>query len=152
MNRLSSTGRTAARGFTLVELLLVIAILGILAATVAVNLVGQTDKARKRAALTDIKAIETALELYELDVGRFPTEAEGLSALVTDPGVDNWGGPYLKTKSIPKDPWGKEYVYDPNGERGMFYDLFSTGKDGTEETEDDIGNWDKELDQVTAKK
>ena len=133
-------------GFTLVELILVITILGILAGVVTVNIVGTGKKARIKAAKTEIRTIEAAIEMFEIHVGRLPTEDEGLEALINNPD-DNpeWSGPYLKRKHAPKDPWKQDYVYDPAGDRGgMNYDLFSPGPDGQTDTEDDIGNWDEE--------
>lgn len=144
MYRTHLTQRSERRGFTLVELLLVIAILGILAAAVVVNFAGQTVKAQIRRTAVDIAAIEQALEMFELEVGRFPSQSEGLAALIDDPGVPGWGGPYLKQKTNPKDPWGNEYQYDPEGTRGPFYDVFSYGPDGVEGTDDDLGNWEAE--------
>lgn len=148
------TLRTAVQraGFTLVELLLVIAILGILAGTVVVAVAGQSQKAQKQRARTDITNISNALEMFELEVGRFPTASEGLDALINDPNIDKWGGPYLKGKTAPKDPWGNPYQYNPEANRGQFYDLYSLGPDGVEGTADDIGNWDEEDTSIGKKK
>jgi general secretion pathway protein G len=132
-------------GFTLVELILVITILGILAGVVTVNIVGSGEKARKNAAKTEIRTIEAAIEMFEIHMGRLPTEDEGLEALVVNPD-DNpeWSGPYLKRKQAPRDPWKQDYIYDPEGDRGMNYDLYSPGSDGQADTDDDIGNWEEE--------
>lgn len=128
--------------FTLIELLLVLVILGILAAVIVPKFAGRQEQARKSRAVTDVKNIETALDTFEIDNGRFPTSEEGLQALITQPGsLTNWHGPYLKGGST-KDPWGNAYVYrypgtnNPNG-----YDLFSTGQDGKDSSGNEINNW-----------
>lgn len=131
------------KGFTLVELLLVVTIIGILAGAVLMNFRGQTDKAKGARAKADIQSLETVLNLYEMDIGDYPSSDEGLGALTQDPGVEGWNGPYL-TKKITRDPWGADYVYQYPGSKGINYDLFSAGKDGQEGTEDDLGNWDEE--------
>ncbi len=145
MNRLHRHRRSA---FTLVELILVITILGILASVVAANYAHSTDRARIRAAETQIKALQAALGTFDVHVGRFPTSDEGLQALVENPdGNQDWAGPYLMSRAIPEDPWHHAYVYDPAGVRGVGYDLFSPGPDGSAGTEDDIGNWPPEVAQ-----
>ena len=130
-------------GFTLIELMLVVIIIGALTAMVMPRLAGRTEQAKVSAAQADISAnIATALKLYELDNGRFPsTEDGGLQALFNKPSnVSNWNGPYLEKKPI--DPWGKEYQYrSPGTHRTYDYDLFSFGHDGIE-SEDDVKNWD----------
>ncbi|MDD5691169.1 MAG: type II secretion system major pseudopilin GspG [Candidatus Omnitrophica bacterium] len=136
----------AKSGFTLIELMLVVIILGVLAAMVMPRLSGRSEQAKSSVAKTDISAnIATALDLYELDNGRYPTTEQGLSALVTKPGDlsdgANWNGPYIKKE--PNDPWGKAYQYKyPSTHEGQDYDLYSLGADGIE-SEDDIGNWEK---------
>ena len=128
-------------GFTLIELMLVVIIIGALVAMVMPRLTGRSEQARIAAAKADIGAnIATGLKLYELDNGVFPTTEEGLSALLTNPSSsDNWNGPYLEKK--PVDPWGREYIYRSPGENRIDYDLYSLGKDGTE-SQDDITNWE----------
>ena len=134
----------APKGFTLVELLIVVTILGILVATVVPRLAGRTEQARRAGAQTDVQGnIPVALELFELDTGKYPTTEQGLAALRTLPaGTPNWRGPYLKRE--PKDPWGRLYRYlIPGAKNPQDYDLFSVGPDGVEGTSDDIGNWEQ---------
>jgi len=131
------------KGFTLIELMLVVIIIGALVAMVLPRLAGRTEQARIQAAQADIRSnIATALKLYELDNGSFPSTSEGLNALLNKPGESrNWNGPYLEKK--PVDPWGREYKYEsPGGHRAQDYDLYSMGKDGQSGTADDITNWD----------
>ncbi len=136
-----SDKRLEKRGFTLIELMLVVIIIGALVAMVMPRLTGRGEQARSAAAQADIQAnIATALKLYELDNGSFPTTEEGLNALLSKPSsARNWNGPYLERK--PLDPWGKEYKYASPGEHRPDYDLYSFGKDGTESA-DDVKNWE----------
>lgn len=134
--------RTPNHGFTLIELMLVVIIIGALVAMVMPRLTGRGEQARAQAAKADIQAnIATALKLYELDNGSFPTADEGLNGLFNKPAsATNWNGPYLEKKPI--DPWGREYKYKSPGEhRSGDYDLYSLGKDGVESA-DDIKNWE----------
>lgn len=133
--------RRGSKGFTLIELMLVVVIIGALVAMVMPRLTGRGEQARVAAAGADISAnIATGLKLYELDNGNFPSTQEGLDALLTKPtSAKNWNGPYLERKPI--DPWGKEYQYRCPGEhRKADYDLYSLGKDGAEGA-DDVTNW-----------
>ena len=133
---------TVTQGFTLIELMLVVIIIGTLVAMVMPRLTGRGEQARVAAAKADIQSnIATALKLYELDNGSFPSSDEGLNALLSkSSSVINWNGPYLERKPI--DPWGREYKYKCPGEhRTVDYDLYSLGKDGTESA-DDVKNWD----------
>jgi general secretion pathway protein G len=131
------------RGFTLLELLVVMVIIGLLAGYVGPRYFGQIGKSEVKAARAQIDALEKALDQYRLDTGRYPPTEVGLAALVTRPANEpKWAGPYLK-KAVPLDPWGRPYVYKSPGEHGE-YDLLSYGKDGrpggTGEAED-ITNW-----------
>lgn len=134
------------KAFTLIELMLVVIIIGVLAAMVVPRLAGRSEQARQSAAKADIEAnIATALDLYELDNGQYPTTEQKLAALITKPTSSpvpgNWRGPYLKKE--PVDPWGKPYMYKSPGEHNIGdYDLASFGKDGIEGGGDDAVNWD----------
>ena len=129
------------RAFTLVELLLVLVILGILAALVLPKFTGRTEQARVTAALTQIATFGTALDAFEVDTGGYPRGSDGLSQLIVQPnGVAGWRGPYLKS-DIPPDPWGHPYVYDyPGKVNPSGYDLRSAGPDGQVGSADDIVN------------
>lgn len=130
-------------GFTLVELLLVLVILGTLAAIVLPKFAGRTEQARITAARTQLAAFATALDAFEVDNGYYPKGSDGLKDLIIQPrDAPNWKGPYLRQNEIPLDPWGRPYIYEcpgrhnPNG-----YDLMSMGPDGQPNTDDDITNW-----------
>ena len=140
-----------ARGFTLIELMVVIVILGILAAVIAPRIIGRTDEARVIEAKVQIKNLETALKLYKLDSGLYPTTEQGLEALVEKPAAGviprNWRqGGYLEKKSIPADPWGNPYLYISPGLGGDI-DIISYGADGVRGVEGinrDLENWNLE--------
>lgn len=135
--------RQRQAGFTLIELMVVMFILGLLAMLVAPRLMGRVGKAKQNTAQTQIQMLATALDLYHLDVGRYPTDEEGLKALYVKPeNLPSWSGPYLD-KQVPKDPWGRDYLYKNPGEHGP-YDLSSLGADGQaggDGENADITNW-----------
>jgi general secretion pathway protein G len=135
------TGRSSRQGFTLVELLLVLVILGILAALVLPKFTGRTEQARVTAAQTQIATFGTALDAFEVDTGSYPRGQDGLAQLISQPSdVTNWRGPYLKS-DIPADPWGHPYIYEfPGRVNASGYDLRSAGPDGQPGTADDIVN------------
>lgn len=130
-------------GFTLLELLVVMVILGLLVGYVAPKYFQQVGKSEVKAAKAQIESLGKALDMYRLDTGHYPTSEQGLAALNNRPQNEpNWAGPYLK-KAVPLDPWGEPYVYKYPGEKGDF-DLFSLGKDkrpGGEGENQDLGNW-----------
>lgn len=141
MTRFQFSRRTA--GFTLLELLVVMVIIGMLAGFVGPKFFAQIGKSQVKTARAQIDALEKALDQYRLEVGRYPSTEQGLAALNERPsGEAKWSGPYLK-KAVPMDPWSHEYLYKMPGEHGE-YDLFSYGKDGQSggsgEAED-ITNW-----------
>lgn len=139
------------RGFTLIELMVVIVILSILAVWVAPKIMGRPDQAKQVKARVDIQSIETALRLYRLDSGMYPSTEQGLEALVAAPATGkipkNWReGGYLDRGRVPKDPWGNEYVYLSPGVHGE-YDIISYGADGSpggESYDADINSWEIE--------
>jgi len=129
------------RAFTLIELLLVLVILGVLAGIVVPKFTNRTQDAKIAAAKTDIASMDNLLETFESDNERYPTNEEGLRALVEQPsGLQNWHGPYIK-RGVPNDPWGNPYVYKyPGVHNAKGFDLYSLGPDGREGG-DDIDNW-----------
>ena len=132
-------------GFSLLELLAVLVILGILAGIFAPRFLGQAESAKRKAAKLEIDQIGQSLDLYKLETGKYPTSQEGLAALVTAPsGATNWNGPYLKKTSVPKDPWGNDYKYVSPGDQNRPYDIVSLGGDGKEGGDGDgkdIASW-----------
>ncbi len=131
-------------GFTLVEILVVITIIGLIMALVGPRVLNYLSESKVKTTKIQIQSFVTALDLFYLDAGRFPSNAEGLAALVRPVGgISIWNGPYLTGKNVPLDPWGKAYVYRSPGEHGL-YDIISLGSDGQEGgigTAADISNW-----------
>lgn len=124
-----NTQKAAQRGFTLLELLVVMVIIGLLAGYVGPKYFAQIGKSETKTALAQIDALGKALDQYRLDTGYYPTSEQGLAALNSPPsGEQKWKGPYLK-KAVPNDPWGRPYLYKSPGEYGE-YDVWSLGKDG----------------------
>lgn len=141
MKSIKRSRYSSRRGFTLVELLLVLVILGILAALVLPKFTGRTEQARVTAAQTQIASFGTALDAFEVDTGSYPRGQDGLGQLIAQPNdVTNWRGPYLKD-AIPLDPWGHAYSYEfPGKANPAGYDVRSAGPDGQFGTNDDIVN------------
>lgn len=143
MSPLHSVPRSSPRGFTLLELLVVMVIIGLLAGYVGPKFFGQIGKSEVKAARAQIDALSKALDQYRIDVGRYPSSEQGLAVLVAKPADEpRWTGPYL-SKALPKDPWHNDYQYRSPGEHGD-YDLLSLGRDGRPggEGEDaDLTSW-----------
>jgi len=146
MMRQSLGGLGNSKGFSLIEILLVVIIMGTLTAMVVPRLMGRSEQAKEAAARADINVnLATALKLYELDNGFFPSSSQGLEALTrkpaSEPAPQNWNGPYIEKMSV--DPWGRPYQYmSPGVHRPHDYDLYSMGaKAGDEKADDDITNW-----------
>lgn len=133
----------SSAGFTLIELLVVLAIIGLLAGLVGPRMMNALGGAKTKTAKVQIKDLEQSLEMYKLDVGQYPSNNEGLNALMQKPGnADGWNGPYLKS-DVPKDPWKRDYNYKFPGERGDI-DIFTLGQDGApggEGEDTDVGSW-----------
>jgi general secretion pathway protein G len=131
-------------GFTLIEILVVIAIIALIMSLVGPRVLNYLGESKVKAAKIQIQSFGSALDLFNLDTGRYPSSAEGLTALVQSPGtIPAWNGPYLKGGVLPNDPWGKSYVYRSPGEHGP-YDIMSYGSDGQEGgtgTAADIASW-----------
>jgi general secretion pathway protein G len=137
--------KSEAKGFTLIELLLVLVILAALATVVVPKFTKRSEQAKETAAKADISNMELALDAFEIDTGRYPTNTEGLKALFEEPSnAQGWKGPYLK-RGLPRDPWGKEYLYKQPGQYNKYgYDLSSSGPDGQPGNDDDVINWSRE--------
>ncbi|MEJ6951293.1 type II secretion system major pseudopilin GspG [Natronospora cellulosivora (SeqCode)] len=137
------------RGFTLIEVLIVVVIIGFLAATVGPNLFNRVSDARQTAAQNQLAIFELALDSYRLDNGQYPTTQQGLDALVSEPSIPpyahNWNGPYLDSNEIPLDPWGNNYHYrNPGNHNEYKYDLWSFGRnnmEGGSGEDEDVTNW-----------
>jgi general secretion pathway protein G len=131
-------------GFTLVEVMIVLFILVMIGGFAVVAIQGQRATAQKRTALAYTKMLSTQVKSFDGIASRLPTTAEGLTALVVRPAdlsEANWGGPYLESFAVSRDPWGNEYQYISPGKDGRPYDIWSFGPDGMDGTDDDIGHW-----------
>ena len=139
----NQAGRRGQRGFTLVELLLVLVILGILASIVLPRFTNRTKQAQIAATQTQIATFKTALDAYEVDNGYYPKGKNGLMDLIQQPrDAQNWRGPYLQADAVPKDPWGNDYIYEcPGRHNPEGYDIICLGQDGQLGTDDDITSW-----------
>mgnify|MGYP002351514249 FL=1 len=139
--------RLGARGFTLIELLVVLLILGMIAGIAGPQVMNYLGESKSKAAKLQIEEFGNTLDLFKIDVGRYPDSQEGLQALVQAPtgqGGDRWHGPYLKKKAVPKDPWGNDYLYVFPGKHGP-YDIVALGADGREGGEGenkDVASWE----------
>ena len=134
----------SASGFTLLELLVVLVILGLLAGVIGPQVMKHVGTSKSKTAIVQIEELGTALEMYRLEVGSYPTTAQGLVVLVQRPaGVEQWNGPYLRKPVVPKDPWGREYRYRHPGEHGTFdiYSLGADNADGGEGESVDVVSW-----------
>jgi general secretion pathway protein G len=147
MKRKYRKRKKTAKGFTLIELLLVITIISVLAAVVVPRFFGRSQEARIVAARqTLVGAFGIALDLFEQDTGRYPRSDEGLRALIANPQITNWRGPYLKSTNVPLDPWGNDYKYSYPSEltnSEFLYDIISAGPDGVFGNNDDVTNHDE---------
>jgi len=137
-------GKLRSSGFTLIELLVVLVILGLLAGLVGPRVLKYLASAKTDTAKLQIEEFSASLDLFHLEIGRYPTSEEGLTALVSQPaGVDNWHGPYLRKKTLPDDPWNRRYHYQFPGQNGE-YDIYSLGSDnaaGGEGEAADVVSW-----------
>lgn len=136
--------KSKQKGFTLLELMVVIVILGVLASLIVPNLMGNKEKADRQKAVSDIVALENALDMYKLDNHRYPTTSQGLNALIEKPTTNPLPSNYNESgyiKRLPTDPWGNDYLLVSPGEHGAF-DLSASGPDGEAGTADDINNWE----------
>lgn len=137
--------KRANAGYSLMEILIVVAIIGLLVTLVAPQLFGRLDQSKVTAATAQIRMLRSSLDAFRLDNGRYPTEAEGLNALVANPGSDindTWRGPYLDTPQVPNDPWLKPYGYAPTGafDGPAIYSYGADGTPGGEQNDKDLGN------------
>jgi general secretion pathway protein G len=137
------TVKVGQRGFSLIELMIVMVILGLLASLVGPAMFKKLGTAKQKTAKTQIEMLMTALDSYRLDIGHYPSQQEGLEALVINPGDEKWDGPYL-AKGLPRDPWDNPYHYQNPGEHGGEVEIYSYGNDnrpGGEKEDADVGSW-----------
>ena len=139
-------------GLTLIEIMIVIAILGLLAAIISVNVIGSLETSRAGVALDQIGQFKTGLRLYNRDCGKYPSTADGLNALVSKPASCPRWKPYLEENVIPVDPWGNAFEYFYPGTHGQEMEIVSKGKDGELNTADDITSWNSDGKAATAGK
>ena len=133
-------------GFTLIEIMIVMAIIALLAALIAPRVIGQLGESRVKTTRAQVEMLGTALDTFRLDTGRYPTQVENLAALIEKPDdLATWAGPYLRKRKLPKDGWKRDFAYEiPANRGGISYDLYSLGADGEpggENKDADIGNW-----------
>lgn len=141
---LNLTAHRRTRGFTLIEIIVVVVILAILAAVVIPRVFGRVDDAKVSSTMSTIQALDTSLDMYKADTLSYPTSEQGLNVLVNNPGSGKWNGPYLKNQTaVPMDAWGHPFVYKQPGGAGRDYDLYSVGPNGNDEAGagDDIPAW-----------
>lgn len=127
----------AQRGFSLMEIIIVVTIIGLIAAWVTSKVFGQGDRIKVKMTVSKLSELGGALDVYKLDVGKYPTQDQGLKALLTSPGVPNWSGPYVKKPDQLQDMWNNEVIYKVPGANGQPYALVSLGADGVEGGEGD---------------
>jgi general secretion pathway protein G len=140
----AATVAASRAGFTLVEMLVVLVIIGLIMGLVGPRVLNYLTDAREKTARLQIESFSNALDLFYIDAGRYPTSAEGLGALAQrPPGIDVWNGPYVKGGAVPKDPWGNPYVYRSPGQHGNYdiVSLGSDGRDGGEGSNADVNSW-----------
>ena len=123
--------RRSERGFSLIELIVVLVILGLLATVVGPQVMSRLAQGKAEIAKIQIDQLKGGIGLFRFDVGRYPSTSEGLRALIEEAGIQNWNGPYLDSRSVPKDPWSRDYEYRSPGQNGDF-DLWSFGADGSQ--------------------
>ncbi|MBL6986087.1 MAG: type II secretion system major pseudopilin GspG [Methylobacter sp.] len=143
--KIKTAGALRQRGFTLLELLVVLGIIAMLAGIVGPQVMKHMGESKTKAARVQIEDLAAALDMYKLDLGRYPTSEQGLSALIESPdNANRWNGPYLRKAKMPLDPWQQEYRYVSPGEHGKFdlYTLGADGKEGGEGEDQDIVSWE----------